>query len=603
MKLSKVNREVLLRSADHRNWIEAILLLVWLVLGMGLRFTNLDLKPASSIEISTIGYSLGHGFSKIPFDQIIPASTLLAPLQFDQAISYAAVFQRLMSESTHPPLYFWLTHWWIKLWVNNGELVSLGIARSLSAIFGGLAVPAVFGLSWLAFRSRLAAHLAAILMAVSPYGIYLAQEARHYTLTILWVIASVACLIVAIHCINQQIRLPIWLCCLWILVNSLGVATHYFFILALCAEAIAMGFAGAPGIAIFWFCDRKRQTATQVNYRYWWRLGAVGLGTLIGCLVWLPVALGIPSNELTSWIDTNFALDQIFQPIPRLLAWVITMVMLLPVEGTPTIVTVISALVMLLVLILAVPALIQGWRLQLANQTTRLPMVILGSYFLGSIVASLVVIYGLGKDISLAARYHFVGFPIFILLIAVALAACWQGYGYTRKVDSTLPSSAAISDNFRPAKNQKVVVVLLIIGLLSSFSVLSDYGFQKSRHSDDLAAYIQANSSLPAIVAMTHQTHSELRELIGLAFSFARLSPSQNQSSSQELLSAQLPKFLLVDQQQNLNKILATQLKPLDLWGVNLKIEDENLAQVGCVRDIALDLANSGYSDRLYHCQ
>lgn len=597
MKLSKVNRaSALLRSADHRNWIEAILLVVWLVLGMGLRFTNLDLKPASSIEISTMGYSLGHGFSKIPFDQIIPASTLLAPLQFDQAISYAAVFQRLMSESTHPPLFFWLTHWWIKLWVNNGELVSLGIVRSLSAIIGGLAVPAVFGLSWLAFRSRLAAHLAAILMAVSPYGINLAQEARHYTLTILWVIASVACLIVAIHCINQQIRLPIWLCCVWILVNSLGVATHYFFILALSAEAMA--------IAIFWFCDREallrsadrqRQTATQSNYRYWWRITLVGLGTLIGCLVWLPVALGIPSNELTSWIDTNFALDQIFQPIPRLLAWVITMVMLLPVEGTPTIVTVISALVMLSLLIWAIPALIQGWLSQLGNQTTRLPVVILGSYFLGSIVASLVVIYGLGKDISLAARYHFVGFPIFIVLIAVALAACWQGYGYTREVDSTLPNTVSISDNFRPAKNQKVVVVLLIIGLLSSLSVLNDYGFQKSRHSDDLAAYIQANSSLPAIVAMTHQTHSELRELIGLAFSFTRL-------NSQELLFSDLPKFLLVQQQQNLGQILATQPKPLDLWGVNLKIDDENIAQLGCVRDTAIDLANSGYSDRLYHC-
>ena len=587
MKLSKVNR-------DRRNWIEAILLLVWLVLGMILRFTNLDLKPASSIEISTMGYSLGHGFSKIPFDQIMSASTLLAPLQFDQTTNYAAIFQRLMSESTHPPLYFWLTHWWIRLWVNNGELVSLEVVRSLSAIFGGLAIPAVFGLSWLAFRSRLAAHLAAILMAVSPYGIYLAQEARHYTLTILWVIATLACLMVAIRCVRYSTRLPIWLCCLWILVNSLGVATHYFFILALIAETIA--------IASFWFCDSQRQTATKANYRYWWRLGAVGLGTLIGCLVWLPVALSIPSNELTSWIDTSFALDKIFQPIPRLLAWVITMVMLLPVEGTPTVVTIISALVMLSVLILTIPALIKGWRSalrssasrsQLGNQTTRLPVIILGSYFLGSIVASIVVIYGLGKDISLAARYHFVGFPVFILLIAVALAACWQGY--TREVDS-------ISDNFRPAKNQKVVVVLLIIGLLSSLSVLSDYGFQKSRHSDDLAAYIQAGSSLSAIVAMTHQTHSELRELIGLAFSFARLN-SQNQSSSQELLFSQLPKFLLVQQQQNLDQILATQPKPLDLWGVNLKIEDENLAQIGCVRDIATDLANSGYSDRLYHCQ
>jgi len=40
------------------------------------------------------------------------------------------------------------------------------------------------------FRSRLVGQIAAAMMAVSPYGIYLAQEARHYTLAILLIIAS-----------------------------------------------------------------------------------------------------------------------------------------------------------------------------------------------------------------------------------------------------------------------------------------------------------------------------------------------------------------------------------------------------------------------------
>ena len=268
-------------SKNSGDWLHLLLLLGWLAIGFALRFTNLAVKPASSIEIATLGFSLGHGFSQIPLDRVISASTLLSPLMFEGTVSSADVIHNLMNESTHPPLYFWLTFWWTKLFLNNGELVSLEIGRSLSAIFGSLAIPAIFGLSWVAFRSRLIAHLAAALMAVSPYGIYLAQEVRHYTLTILWVIASVTCLIVATQYIYRRSQLPIWTVCIWILVNSLGIATHYFFSLAL----------GAEGLVVLglWVWDYRRNTPTQFSFSYWWRIGAVGLGSLVGCLVWLPV--------------------------------------------------------------------------------------------------------------------------------------------------------------------------------------------------------------------------------------------------------------------------------------------------------------------------
>ncbi len=41
------------------------------------------------------------------------------------------------------------------------------------------------------------------MMTVSPYGIFQAQEARHYTLAIFRVIASVSCLVIATR------RLPV----------------------------------------------------------------------------------------------------------------------------------------------------------------------------------------------------------------------------------------------------------------------------------------------------------------------------------------------------------------------------------------------------------
>ena len=572
-----------------------MLLIAWLVLGMALRFTSLAAKPASSIEIATIGFSLGHGFSQIPLDQVIDGATLLSSLRFDSTISPSDVLQRLMTESTHPPLYFWLTHWWTKLFMRDGALVSLVVGRSLSAILGGLAIPAIFGLSWVAFRSKLISHLAAALMAVSPYGIYLAQEARHYTLTILWIIASLTCLMVATQCIKKRNSLPIWLGCLWVVINSLGIATHYFFCLALGAEALV--------VVGLWLWDYNRPEKTQFSFSYWWRIGAVGLGSLIGCLVWLPVASSISSNELTSWIQTSYDLDDIWQPILRLMAWLITMVMLLPVEGTSPVVIVISALVILLLLIWLIPALIRGCKSSLQSEMhpeIRLPLQIFIGYWLGAIVIFLLVIYGLGKDVSLAARYHFVYFPVILVLIAAVLANLWQ----------TSPATTLTKNKrhwFYP-EGKRVAGIVLLMGFIGALTVINNYGFQKSRHSDSLANHIQVTSTVPTLVATTYETSSQLRELIALALSFERLKPQTKPLSRQP----QVPQFLLVKHAAaqtedtsltTLRKILASQPKPLDLWGINLKVEPENLSQLNCIKDSKSKLSHSGYKNRLYRCR
>ena len=549
-----------------------LLVSIWTILGLVLRFVNLDAKPASSIEIATIGYSLGHGFNAIPLDRIVSLDTLLSPLHLDTSIGYGEVFTRLRNQSTHPPLYFWLTRSWIGLWLQDGDLVTLQIARSLSAIFGTLSIPAMFGLAWVAFRSHLVGHFAAICMAISPYGIYLAQEARHYTLTVLFVIASLACLFKTLELIQQRISVPIWLGLVWTVVNALGIATHFFFALVLAAEAIA--------VAVFWLFNRGDL------WNYLRGLSVAGWGTLAGGLVWLPIVRGISGNEMTSWIETSYELNEVLLPVVRLIAWMITMVMLLPVEGTPTLVTICSGVAVLAVLIWTVPILFKQWRsLWLTN--TRSSMTILSGYLFGCLIIFLFVIYGMGKDVSLAARYHFVYFPGLILLIAVALANCCQASSFK-----------GASIKLAIAKN-KVAVLLLILGLLGSLTVISDFGFQKSRQSDRLAAFIGQNS-LPTLVAMTHKTHSELREMVALGLSFERL------NSKNESRSIQNPQFLLVsnnaDAVANLNNIITQQPKPLALFGVNLDIGDESLQQLGCSRDKAVDLKDSGYRDRFYLC-
>ncbi|MGL6284381.1 MAG: glycosyltransferase family 39 protein, partial [Microcoleaceae cyanobacterium] len=93
----------------------SIFLLFWLILGTILRSTNLGEKPASSIEISTLVFSLGNSLKTIPINQIINLDQLLTPLKYLPTNTIFDVWQNLMAESTHPPLFFLLTHGWLKL--------------------------------------------------------------------------------------------------------------------------------------------------------------------------------------------------------------------------------------------------------------------------------------------------------------------------------------------------------------------------------------------------------------------------------------------------------------------------------------------------------
>jgi len=157
----------------------------------------------------------------------------------------------------------------MNLFSNQGELVSLTVARALSSILGVLSIPAIFILSYFAFRSLIFAQITAGLMAVSPYGIYLSQEARHYTLTILFIIASLGYLVKAIRSLEGEKSLSMIQVIGWIIVNGLGIASHYFFIV----------FLGSLGLVIggFWLKDWRNKLG--IFRPSWLRIYGVILGT------------------------------------------------------------------------------------------------------------------------------------------------------------------------------------------------------------------------------------------------------------------------------------------------------------------------------------
>ena len=90
--------------------------------------------------------------------------------------SVADILQWVVRIDQHPPLYYFLLHYWIAL---NGDTPYY--VRFLSALFGAATIPIIYviGKRLADFRMGLAA---AALLAFSPYNIYYGQEARMYTL-------------------------------------------------------------------------------------------------------------------------------------------------------------------------------------------------------------------------------------------------------------------------------------------------------------------------------------------------------------------------------------------------------------------------------------
>lgn len=83
----------------------------------------------------------------------------------------------LVNIDQHPPLYYTLLHFWMIL----GD--SAATARSLSALFGAFTIPVIYLLGRrLSDGDEKTGLLAALILALSPFHVRFAQEARMYTL-------------------------------------------------------------------------------------------------------------------------------------------------------------------------------------------------------------------------------------------------------------------------------------------------------------------------------------------------------------------------------------------------------------------------------------
>ncbi len=448
-----------------------------IILGAVVRFWHLDLKPLWADEVLTALFSLGRNYDELPLDVVFSLPTLSNIFTLEPGTSCAEIAQALARQSTHPPLFFCLMHRWL---AGLGEMPLVWGLRSLPALFGVCAIAAVYWLNRLIF-SPTAGLMGAALMAVSPFGVYLSQEARHYTLPMLLVILALLALIRLQQALYSQQSLQPILWVLWGIVNSIGCYVHYFFILAFIAQLLTLG-------ALMY---RHR---TRLPKGSWLALILVVAGVALSYLPWLGVLLADVGSPETGWLPEPANVAPLFQ---MLVGW-LTMAIALPVESQPLWIAIPSAL-----LTLGFGGWLgwQGWRglQQLWHQpAARLATVTLGGFILCVLLQFLAIVYVLGKDITVAPRYNFVYYPAVWALLGASLA---NGRGWRLK-----------STAFAPA-------FLLSLSFLSCLLVTSNLVFIKPFHPQQVAQDMNVEPNAPLLMVMGYDNIQHVA--LGLSFALA----------------------------------------------------------------------------------
>lgn len=156
---------------------------------------------------------------------------------YDEAVSIriasfdaGKIFSGEAKDLGNPPFYTLILHYWIKLFGNTEAAV-----RSLSAVFGAIAIYFIFKISLLIFDTRTSL-LTAFIAAISPLQVYFSQEARGYSLVTLLCLLSMYFYVKFLK-FNKNSSLTAYT-----ITAFLSIYSHYFAFFVLLAQNIYILF-------------------------------------------------------------------------------------------------------------------------------------------------------------------------------------------------------------------------------------------------------------------------------------------------------------------------------------------------------------------------
>lgn len=365
-----------------RAWVTSVILGVIILLALCLRFYRLDGQSLWADEGNSVA---------------LAARTL-------------STITRDASRDIHPPLYYYLLHFWVSVFGNSEMAV-----RSLSALMGTALVFATYLLGRVLFNPRVAL-IASFVAAISPMQIYYSQETRMYVAAALWAALAIYSFLkwvtlwggavtrsdVSVARSKHLVSLTLF-GALYVLFTTAALYTHYFAFTIPLVTNVSYGLG-------------------MIAYRQWRRPKAIGawLGAQLAIICLYYPWLRLAGGQLTSWpaISEPFSLGFLLQDLLR----VFSMGLSVPPD-TPLV------LIFLLVLLLgALP-----WRLWLTpgkrpSLSLRLSRAELHSVIFALLFLCLPVLTMYLLSLSRPAyspKLLLLATPAFHLILARAIAGEW----------------------------------------------------------------------------------------------------------------------------------------------------------------------------------
>lgn len=543
-----------------------------IVAGAVLRFWHLDFKPLWLDEAITALFSLGNSYDSVPLDVLFPLDQLQQIFTLNPQASCSQIASAVAAQSTHPPLFFCLTHQWLN-WLAAGRDAAEQFhalawdLRALPALFGVCGIVAVYLLNRAAF-SPAAGLMAAAVMAVSPFGVYLSQEARHYTLPVLLIALALLALILLQQDIRTlKLRPGVWLG--WVAVNSIGFYTHYFFLLVFAAQIatlVGLLYQLKTGSNTAGNQQSKAGKNFPIAYLSFCVILAIA-GVGICSIPWLQTFLSHSGRSETGWLPPPHNIAPLYQ---TLVGW-LTMVIVAPVEKQPLWVQIPSLLLMLAFGIWLARLIWQPLTQLSSNRETQIATRTLLSFTFWVLLEFFAIVYLLRKDMTVAFRYHFVYYPAVCALLGAGL---WKADVTSQhsEVKSEKKALKRLSQTVFQVSSARSPFIVLIIGALSCVLVGSDLVFKKPFFPDIVAGDVLRDSSSPTVFV---GGYNDLQDVaLGLSFALeidkrssanrpqAYLAFLQRNSTAGEPAAEYKPVWEKLSQLENMPA------PPLNLWVV-----------------------------------
>jgi 4-amino-4-deoxy-L-arabinose transferase-like glycosyltransferase len=364
-----------------------------------------------------------------------------------------------------PPLYYLLLHGWIQL-LGDGEAA----VRSLSVLWGVLAVPLIYGLALELFHSRLAGLLAAFLLAVSPLHLWYGQEARMYTLLTFLCLLSSTLLLLAMRARAWAGVGGLWLA--YALVNIAALYTHYF-------AFFVLAFQAAYLFLVAWsegFRPRRLLVGGLAS----------GLGMALAYLPWLPHLITRYGAD-ASYLPGQLKLGEVLVDVAIAFAGGESVL-----EGTGMLLAAGYGLILVLCLAALLAAAARASQEVLAATAWRLPPAYHALFFLLLyLLLPVALILALSfTSPKFNARYAMVAHPALLLLLAGGLAALWER------------RSGALQSVARGAAAALALVFLLGSALYADLNAYSDPAFARADFRG-VASYLERHAAEDEVIILS----------------------------------------------------------------------------------------------------